>query len=125
MLPRRRRAGDGRELCFVWFLCVHARGVLTSCPKLTPFFLTAGDQCELVGHAFDPIKLHKPTMHKLMVISDAINAREPIREKGYNMVSSICNQSIMTLMSLWYCSLASIYIYGSACIQSVHTTYTQ
>ena len=57
-------------------LCVQARGVPTSFSKPTPY-LIARDQCELVGHGFDPIKLHKPTMHKMMVISDAINARDP------------------------------------------------
>ena len=61
---------------FCVVLCVQARGVPTSCPNLTPF-LTARDQCELVGHGFDPIKLHKPTMHNVMAISVAINAREP------------------------------------------------
>ena len=40
-------------------------------------FLTAGDRCELVGHRFDLIKLHKPTMHNMMAISDAIDARDP------------------------------------------------
>ena len=40
-------------------------------------FLTARDRCELVGHRFDPIKLHKLTMHTIMAISDAIDAREP------------------------------------------------
>ena len=61
---------------FCVVLCVPTRGVPTSYFKPTPF-LTARDQCELVGHGFDPIKLHKPTMHKMMAISDAIDAREP------------------------------------------------
>ena len=39
-------------------------------------FLTERDRCELVGHGFDPIKLHKPTMHKMMAISNSIDARE-------------------------------------------------
>ena len=57
-------------------LCVQARGVPTSCSNSSPF-LTARDRCELVGHGFDPIKLHKPTMHNMMAISNAIDAREP------------------------------------------------
>ena len=57
-------------------LCVWARSVPTSFSQSTPF-LTARDRCELVGHGFDPIKLHKPTMHDMMAISDAIDAREP------------------------------------------------
>ena len=61
---------------FCVVLCVQARGVPTSCSKPTPF-LTARDRCELVGHGFDPIKLHKPTMHNMMAISNAIDAREP------------------------------------------------
>ena len=35
------------------------------------------DLCELVGHVFYPIKLHKPTMQIMMVMSGAINAMEP------------------------------------------------
>ena len=64
------------RVVFCVFLCVQARGVPTSFSTPTPF-LTAKDRCELVGHGFDPIKLHKPTMHKMIAISDAINAREP------------------------------------------------
>ena len=61
-------------MCVVF--CVQARYVPTSCSKPTPF-LTARDRCELVGHGFDPIQLHKPTMHKMMATSNAINASEP------------------------------------------------
>ena len=43
----------------------------------TDSVLTARDRCELVGHGFHPIKLHKPTMHDMMAISDAIDASEP------------------------------------------------
>ena len=60
-------------------MCGFAR-VSTRCTyELLPTdsVLTAGDRCELVGHGFDPIKLHKPTMHNMMAISDAIDAREP------------------------------------------------
>ena len=75
MLPRRKRAGDGMELCFVWFCaCTHAV-YLRAAPNRFRF-LTAGDWCELVGHGFDPIKLHKPTIHKMMAISNAMDARE-------------------------------------------------
>ena len=71
-----RRLSRLSMLVFCVVLCVQALGVPTSCFKPTPF-LTARDRCELVGHGFDPIKLHKPTMHIMMAISDAIDAREP------------------------------------------------
>ena len=60
---------------FCVVLCVLARNVPTSFSQSTPF-LNVRDRCELVGHGVDPIKLHKPTMHNMMAISDAINARE-------------------------------------------------
>ena len=41
-------------------------------------FLTVRDRCELAGHGFDPIKLHKPTMHIMMALSGAIDTREPM-----------------------------------------------
>ena len=56
-------------------LCMRARSIPTSFSQSTSF-LTARDRCELVGHRCDPIKLHKPTMHNMMVISNAIDARE-------------------------------------------------
>ena len=73
---RRRNCArwDGVVFCGVFF-CMQARGVPTSCSNSSPF-LTARDRCELVGHGFDPIKLHKPTMHNMMR-TDAIDAREP------------------------------------------------
>ena len=39
-------------------------------------FFNAEGQSELVGHGYDPIKLHRRTMQKMMAISDVINARE-------------------------------------------------
>ena len=42
------------------------------------FVLTAKDRCEFVGHGFNPIKIHKPTMQTMMAISCVIDAREPM-----------------------------------------------
>ena len=65
-----------RGLCDVWFCaCPHAV-YLRAVPNLFRF-LTAEGRYELVGHGFDPIKLHQPTMQKMMAISNVINAREP------------------------------------------------
>ena len=73
---RRRRAEDGMKLCFMWFCACKHSVYLRAAPNRLRF-LTGRDRCKLVVHGFDPIKLHKPTMHKMMVISDAIDAREP------------------------------------------------
>ena len=38
--------------------------------------LTVKDQCELVEHRFDSIKLQKPTMQIMIVMSGVIHTRE-------------------------------------------------
>ena len=76
IFPRRRCAGDELWLCFVRFsACTHAVYLRAAPNRLR--FLTVGDRCELVGHGVDQNKLHKPTMHKMMAISSAVDAREP------------------------------------------------
>ena len=73
LIPRRLLP---RGLCGVWFCaCPHAMYLRTVPNRF--HFLTAEGRCEIVGHALDPIKLHKPTMQKMMAISNVINAREP------------------------------------------------
>ena len=56
---------------YVW-----AIGVPTRCSH--PMLLsTTRNRCELVGHRYDPIKLEKPIVQIMIVISDSINTKEP------------------------------------------------
>ena len=56
-------------------LCVWCRGVPPRCRRPI-LFLTAKDRYELVGHGFNLIRIHKPTIQTMMAISDTINAGE-------------------------------------------------
>ena len=64
-----------RGLCGMWFCACPHVVYLPAVPRLFRFF-TAEGRYELVGHGFDPIKLHRRTMQKMMAISNVLNARE-------------------------------------------------
>jgi len=64
-----------RGLYGVWFCACPHVVYLPAVPRLFRFF-TAEGRYELVGHGFDPIKLHRRTMQKMMAISNVLNARE-------------------------------------------------
>ena len=76
VLSRRRRAGIGMiAFCFWFCACPHAVYLRAASIRLRVF--PAKDRFELVGHGFDPIKMHKPIVTVLMAISDAIVAGGP------------------------------------------------
>ena len=56
-------------------LCVWFRGVPTR-RRWPILFSTKKDWCELVGHAFNPTKMHKPTMQNMMELYNVTNAGE-------------------------------------------------
>jgi hypothetical protein len=64
-----------RSCVLCGFVCVGTRCTYKTQPEI--LFLTTKDQCGFVGHEFDPIKLQKLTMQKMMATSDAIDAGEP------------------------------------------------
>ena len=66
-----------QKAMFCVVLCVWCHGVRTRCRR-TILFLTAKDQCELLGHRFNPIKIHKLTMQTIMAIFNTVDTGELI-----------------------------------------------